>query len=123
MNRELFDMPELGEIATAITWKGDSRKVVYHGTRFGQTIMDANALIFGARGLPMISFTSLPRVAAYWALMERPGDEGRGTASHSTARCSQDSWGAWSSRPTVSGSSARKAISGTRPRCMPRPRM
>ena len=78
MNPNLLNSPELDELARLVAWSHDDRKVVYHGTRFGQTIIDANALLSGFRGLPFISFTASPRVAAYWSLIERPGDEGRG---------------------------------------------
>jgi hypothetical protein len=79
MKPEIFNLPELEKIAGAIAWTGDGREVVYHGTRFGRTIMDADALVFGYQGLPMLSFTRSPHVAVYWALMDRPGDEGYGT--------------------------------------------
>jgi hypothetical protein len=52
------------------------RAVLYHGTRYPTSILRTGVLF--APGFGKISFTRSPEVAAYWALMERCPDEGRG---------------------------------------------
>jgi hypothetical protein len=79
MDREFLESPALNQLAAHIVWDKDDRDVVYHGTCFGRTIGNANALIAGLRGNPFISLTRSPHIAAYWSLMRVPGDDGFGT--------------------------------------------
>ena len=57
--------------------RGDSgRDALYHGTRL---ILKTGVLFYSDPGHPKVSFTRSPEVAAYWALLERDDDEGRGS--------------------------------------------
>ena len=55
-----------------------NRDVLYHGTRHAQSILSMGVLFTSDPGYPMVSFTRSPEEAAYWALLERDHDEGRG---------------------------------------------
>jgi len=56
-----------------------NRNVLYHGTRYGRSILRAGVLFTPFPGEPKISFTRSPEIAAYFALLERFNDEGCGT--------------------------------------------
>jgi hypothetical protein len=55
-----------------------NRNVLYHGTRYARSILRSGVLFTAYPGKPKVAFTRSPEVAAYWALMERFNDEGRG---------------------------------------------
>ena len=55
-----------------------NQNVLYHGTRYPQSILRAGVLFTPYPGEPKISFTRSPEVAAYFAVMKRFNDEGRG---------------------------------------------
>jgi len=55
------------------------REALYHGTRFAELILKTGVLFYSDPGDPKVSFTRSPEVAAYWALLERDYDEGRGS--------------------------------------------
>ena len=55
------------------------RDALYHGTRFAELILKTGVLFYSDPGDPKVSFTRSPEVAAYWALLERDYDEGRGS--------------------------------------------
>jgi hypothetical protein len=51
-----------------------NRDVLYHGTRYAQSILSMGILFPS----DAVSFTRSPEEAAYWALLDRDDDEGRG---------------------------------------------
>jgi hypothetical protein len=55
------------------------RDVLYHGTRSAELILKTGVLFYSDPGQPKVSFTRSPEVAAYFALLERDYDEGRGS--------------------------------------------
>jgi hypothetical protein len=55
------------------------RDALYHGTRYAELILKTGVLFYSDPGQPKVSFTRSPEVAAYWALLERDDDEGRGS--------------------------------------------
>ena len=56
-----------------------NRDVLYHGTRLAKSILRLGVLFTSDPKDPMVSFTRYPEEAAYWALLERDDDEGRGS--------------------------------------------
>ena len=56
-----------------------NRDVLYHGTRYRQSILKTETLFRPEVGVDAVSFTRSPEVAAYWALLNRDDDEGRGS--------------------------------------------
>ena len=56
-----------------------ARNVLYHGTRYTKSILDSGVLLRAASGDPKVCLTRSAEVAAYWALIERDDDEGRGS--------------------------------------------
>ena len=73
-----------------------NRDVLYHGTRYRQSILKTETLFRPEVGVDAVSFTRSPEVAAYWALLNRDDDEGRGSilvcdrqslASHYKIKC------------------------------------
>jgi hypothetical protein len=63
----------LANLARKIAMKRD---VLYHGTRYAKSILRSGVLFSADRG--GVCFTRSPEEAAYWALLERDNDEGRG---------------------------------------------
>src|SRR5665213_3240032 len=55
-----------------------NQDVLYHGTRYGRSILRSGVLFTAYPGKQKVSFTRSPEAAAYFALMERFNDEGRG---------------------------------------------
>jgi hypothetical protein len=55
-----------------------NRDVLYHGTRYPQLILRTGVLFRAESGGTKVCFTRAAEVAAYWALLERDDDEGRG---------------------------------------------
>ena len=56
-----------------------NRDVLYHGTRYRQSILKTETLFRPEVGVDAVFFTRSPEVAAYWALLKRDDDEGRGS--------------------------------------------
>jgi hypothetical protein len=56
-----------------------NRDVLYHGTRYRQSILKMEVLFRPPVGVPVVCLTRSPEVAAYWALLKRDNDEGRGS--------------------------------------------
>ena len=56
-----------------------NRDVLYHGTRYRQSILKTETLFRPEVGVDAVFFTRSPEVAAYWALLKREDDEGRGS--------------------------------------------
>jgi len=56
-----------------------ARNVLYHGTRYTQSILDSGVLIRSLTGEQKVCLTRSAEVAAYWAMLRRDDDEGRGS--------------------------------------------
>lgn len=56
-----------------------TQDVLYHGTRYPQSILGHGVLFRARSGDPKVCLTRSAEVAAYWALIERDDDEGRGS--------------------------------------------
>jgi hypothetical protein len=58
-----------------------NRDVLYHGTRYRHSILKMEVLFRPEVGDAVfaVSLTRSPEVAAYWALLKRDNDEGRGS--------------------------------------------
>jgi len=67
------------QLAGMARQKAMDRDALYHGTRFTELILKTGVLLSPDTGHPKVSFTRSPEVAAYWALLERDYDEGRGS--------------------------------------------
>src|SRR5262249_13833457 len=67
------------QLAGMARQKAMDRDALYHGTRFTKLILNTGVLFYSDPGDPKVSFTRSPEVAAYWALLERNYDEGRGS--------------------------------------------
>ena len=67
---------ELAGLARKMTM---NRNVLYHGTRYCQSILKTGILFRAEIGGCQVCLTRSPEVAAYWALMERDDDEGYGS--------------------------------------------
>jgi hypothetical protein len=70
--------PEMRRLANLARKIAGGRAVLYHGTRYPTSILRKGVLFSPEPGLGKVSLTRSPEVAAYWALMERCPDEGRG---------------------------------------------
>ena len=57
--------------------KSGNRDVLYHGTRYAQSILKTGVLLHGDQ--EKVCLTRSAEVAAYWALIDRGDDEGRGS--------------------------------------------
>ena len=84
------------ELALLARKLATNRDVLYHGTRYRQSILKTETLFRPEVGVDAVSFTRSPEVAAYWALLNRDDDEGRGSilvcdrqslASHYKIKC------------------------------------
>ena len=67
------------ELALLARKLATNRDVLYHGTRYCQSILKTKVLIRPKIGVPAVFLTRSPEVAAYWALLKRDDDEGRGS--------------------------------------------
>src|SRR6516225_3596125 len=67
---------ELALLARKLAMNQD---VLYHGTRYRQSILKTETLFRPEVGVDAVFFTRSPEVAAYWALLKRDDDEGRGS--------------------------------------------
>ena len=67
---------ELAARARAIA---KARDVLYHGTRYTQSILDGGVLFRALIGEQKVCLTRSAEVAAYWAMVRRDDDEGRGS--------------------------------------------
>ena len=56
-----------------------ARSVLYHGTRYTQSILDSGALFRAPVGEQKVCLSRSAEVAAYWALVRRDDCEGRGS--------------------------------------------
>ena len=56
-----------------------ARSVLYHGTRYTQSILDSGILFRAPFGEKKVFLTRNAEVAAYWAILQRDDDEGRGS--------------------------------------------
>jgi hypothetical protein len=56
-----------------------ARNVLYHGTRYTQSILDCGVLRRALIGEQKVCLTRSAEVAAYWALVRRDDCEGRGS--------------------------------------------
>jgi|SRR5262245_47020302 len=79
MLRHLKYTKAVRRLAGMARQKAMNRDVLYHGTRFAELIQKTGVLFYSDPGDPKVSFTRSPEVAAYWALLERDDDEGRGS--------------------------------------------
>src|SRR5262245_3007481 len=79
MLRHLKYTEAVRQLAGMARQKATDRAVLYHGTRFAGLIQKTRVLFYSEPGDPKVSFTRSPEVAAYWALMGRDDDEGRGS--------------------------------------------
>jgi len=66
------------ELALLARTVATNRDVLYHGTRYRQSILKMEILFRPEIGAA-VCFTRSPEVAAYWALLKRDNDEGRGS--------------------------------------------
>lgn len=67
------------ELALLARKLATNRDVLYHGTRYRQSILKTETLFRPEVGVDAVFFTRSPEVAAYWALLKRDDDEGRGS--------------------------------------------
>ena len=58
--------------------KASDRDALFHGSRYGQLILRTGVLLRAEYGEKKVCLTRSAEVAAYWALLERDNDEGRG---------------------------------------------
>ena len=79
MLRHLKYTEAVRQLAGMARQKAMDRDVLYHGRRFSKLIQKTGVLLYSDPGDPKVSFTRSPEVAAYWALLERDDDEGRGS--------------------------------------------
>ena len=56
-----------------------NRDVLYHGTRYAKLILKTGVLFHSESGEQKVCLTRSAEVAAYWALLVRDDDEGRGS--------------------------------------------
>jgi hypothetical protein len=67
------------ELALLARTVATDRDVLYHGTRYRQSILKMEILFRPEIGVAAVFLTRSPEVAAYWALLKRDNDEGRGS--------------------------------------------
>src|SRR6516162_11413885 len=96
MLRHLKYTKAVRQLAGRARQKAMDRDALYHGTRYAELILNTGVLFYSDPGQPKVSFTRSPEVAAYFALLERDDDEGRGSvfvfdrqslASHYKIKC------------------------------------
>ena len=84
------------ELALLARKLATNRDVLYHGTRYRQSILKTETLFRPEVGVDAVFFTRSAEVAAYFALLKRDDDEGRGSilvcdrqslASHYKIKC------------------------------------
>ena len=63
------------KLAAIAYHKSGQRDVLYHGTRYAQSILDTDVL-FCSDIVGQVCLTRSPEVAAYWAMLDRDDDEG-----------------------------------------------
>ena len=79
MARHLRYTKAVRQLAGMARQKTLDRDALYHGTRYAELILKTGVLFYSDPGQPKVSFTRSPEVAAYFALLERDDDEGRGS--------------------------------------------
>ena len=67
------------KLANMARKKARNRDVLYHGTRYANSILKTGVLFRADVGEPKVFLTRSAEVAAYWATIERDDDEGRGS--------------------------------------------
>jgi hypothetical protein len=67
------------KLANMARKKAKNRDVLYHGTRYANSILKTRVLFRAEFGDQAIFLTRSAEVAAYWAGMKRDDDEGRGS--------------------------------------------
>jgi hypothetical protein len=78
MLRHLKYTKAVRQLAGMARQKAMDRDALYHGTGFAELILKTGVLFYSDQpGDPKV--TRSPEVAAYWALLERDYDEGRGS--------------------------------------------
>jgi hypothetical protein len=70
--------PESRALARRARQVSRGGEVLFHGTRYRNSILASGILKFGESGSLAVSFTRSPDAAAYWASMPRDDDEGSG---------------------------------------------
>ena len=79
MPRHLKYTEVVRQLAGMARQKAMDRDALYHGTRYAELILKTGVLFYSDPGDLKVSFTRSPEVAAYFALLERDDDEGRGS--------------------------------------------
>jgi hypothetical protein len=72
------DNPEARALVKMARQIARGRDVLFHGTRFRNSILASGILKFSESGSFGVSFSRSPAVAAYWASLLRDDDEGNG---------------------------------------------
>lgn len=67
--------PRVAVLAQQLRNVSRRMEVIFHGTRFPRRVLMDDMLLCSRTGYRAVSFTRDPRVAAYWALLERDDDE------------------------------------------------
>src|SRR5262245_15296188 len=79
MLRHLKYTKAVRQLAGMARQQAMDRDALYHGTRCAELILKTDVLFYSDPGAPKVSFARSPEVAAYFALLERDYDEGRGS--------------------------------------------
>jgi hypothetical protein len=66
------------KLANTARKKAKNREVLYHGTRYANSILKTGVLFRAEVGERKAFLTRSAEVAAYWATIKRDDDEGRG---------------------------------------------
>jgi hypothetical protein len=78
LRQRFINLEAVGPMARLARNAAIGRDVLYHGTRFAQSVLTTGVLFASNPGEPTVSFTRSPETASYWALLERNYDEGHG---------------------------------------------
>ena len=87
MLRHLKYTKAVRQLAGVARQKAMDRDALYHGTRYAELILNTGVLFYSDPGQPKVSLTRSSEVAAYYALLERDYDEGRGSVSTTYPDC------------------------------------
>lgn len=71
MNSHYFHSPQARVLATSARTICTAGGLLYHGTPASAEIMKTGALLYSGCGMPAVSFSRSPEVAAYWAVLPR----------------------------------------------------
>src|SRR4051794_37955009 len=72
-----IDLDEVRELATLARKAAKGRDVLYHGTRYGRSILSMGMMAHSYCSRA-VAFTRSAETAAYWAKLSRDDDEGQG---------------------------------------------